>query len=153
MALAISPINSEEPFRIISRFILLSNLNLQKLTPAFELKKYPNDQQQTENITNSIVRNLSIDYRRAANRSVQSDIDINDTDNSKEQDIRELFDSVKKIIDIKLNDTQRNVLWLRDYEGYSFEEIAKKTGWTEANVRQILSRARKVIRETYKTIN
>lgn len=28
------------------------------------LKKYPNDQQQTENITNSIVRNLSIDYRR-----------------------------------------------------------------------------------------
>ena len=153
MALAISPINSEEPFRIISRFILLSNLNLQKLTPAFELKKYPNDQQQTENITNSIVRNLSIDYRRAANRSVQSDIDINDTDNSKEQDIRELFDSVKKIIDIKLNDTQRNVLWLRDYEGYSFEEIAKKTGRTEANVRQILSRARKVIRETYKTIN
>ena len=78
---------------------------------------------------------------------------INDTDNSKEQDIRELFDSVKKIIDIKLNDTQRNVLWLRDYEGYSFEEIAKKTGRTEANVRQILSRARKVIRETYKTIN
>lgn len=114
---------------------------------------YPNDQQQTENITNSIVRNLSIDYRRAANRSVQSDIDINDTDNSKEQDIRELFDSVKKIIDIKQNDTQRNVLWLRDYEGYSFEEIAKKTGRTEANVRQILSRARKVIRETYKTIN
>ena len=104
-------------------------------------------------IPNSIVRNLSIDYRRAANRSVQSDIDINDTDNSKEQDIRELFDSVKKIIDIKLNDTQRNVLWLRDYEGYSFEEIAKKTGRTEANVRQILSRARKVIRETYKTIN
>ena len=35
------------------------------------LKKYPNDQKQTENITNSIVRNLSIDYRRAANRSVQ----------------------------------------------------------------------------------
>ena len=99
------------------------------------LKKYPNDQ------------------RRAANRTVQSDIDINDTDNSKEQDIRELFDSVKKIIDIKLNDTQRNVLWLRDYEGYSFEEIAKQTGITEVNVRQILSRARKVIRETYKTIN
>lgn len=48
------------------------------------LKKYPNDQQQTENITNSIVRNLSIDYRRAANRNVQSDIDTNDTDNSKE---------------------------------------------------------------------
>lgn len=117
------------------------------------LKKYPNDQQQTENITNSIVRNLSIDYRRAANRSVLSDIDTNDTDNSKEQDIRELFDSVKKIIDLRLNDTQRNVLWLRDYEGYSFEEIAKKTGRTEANVRQILSRARKVIRETYKTIN
>ena len=123
------------------------------LQDALTLKKYPNDQQQTENITNSIVRNLSIDYRRAANRSVQSDIDTNDTDNSKEQDIRELFDSVKKIIDIKLNDTQRNVLWLRDYEGYSFEEIAKKTGRTEANVRQILSRARKVIRETYKTIN
>lgn len=42
---------------------------------------------------------------------------------------------------------------MRDYEGYSFAEIAATVDMTEENVRQTLSRARKQIRETYKNIN
>ena len=42
---------------------------------------------------------------------------------------------------------------MRDYEGYSFAEIATAVDMTEENVRQTLSRARKQIRETYKNIN
>ena len=117
------------------------------------LKNLPSDQQQTEKIASTIVRNLSIDYRRSAERKTQSSIDKADTDNSQEHDIRELFVTVKHIIELQLSDMQRQVLWMRDYEGYSFAEVAEKMCITEENARQILSRARKTIRETYKRIN
>lgn len=117
------------------------------------LKNLPSDQQQTEKIASTIVRNVSIDYRRSAERKTQDSIDKADTDNSQEHDIRELFVTVKNIIELQLSDTQRQVLWMRDYEGYSFAEVAEKMCITEENARQILSRARKTIRETYKRIN
>lgn len=59
----------------------------------------------------------------------------------------------KKIIELQLTETQRTVLWMRDYEGYSFAKIAEHICMTEDNARQILSRARKTVRETYKSIN
>ena len=117
------------------------------------LKSLPSDQQQTEKIASTIVRNVSIDYRRSAERKTQSSIDKADTENSQENDIRELFVTVKHIIELQLSDMQRQVLWMRDYEGYSFAEVAEKMCITEENARQILSRARKTIRETYKRIN
>lgn len=117
------------------------------------LKNLPSDQQQTEKIASSIVRNVSIDYRRSAERKTQSSIDKADTENSQDNDIRELFVTVKHIIELQLSDMQRQVLWMRDYEGYSFAEVAEKMCITEENARQILSRARKTIRETYKRIN
>ena len=117
------------------------------------LKNLPSDQQQTEKIASTIVRNVSIDYRRSAERKTQSSIDKADTENSQDNDIRELFVTVKHIIELQLSDMQRQVLWMRDYEGYSFAEVAEKMCITEENARQILSRARKTIRETYKRIN
>lgn len=117
------------------------------------LKNLPSDQQQTEKIASTIVRNVSIDYRRSAERKTQSSIDKADTEISQDNDIRELFVTVKHIIELQLSDMQRQVLWMRDYEGYSFAEVAEKMCITEENARQILSRARKTIRETYKRIN
>lgn len=117
------------------------------------LKNLPSDQQQTEKIASTIVRNVSIDYRRSAERKTQSSIDKADMENSQDNDIRELFVTVKHIIELQLSDMQRQVLWMRDYEGYSFAEVAEKMCITEENARQILSRARKTIRETYKRIN
>lgn len=117
------------------------------------LKNLPSDQQQTEKIASTIVKNVSIDYRRSAERKTQDSIDKADTENSQDNDIRELFVTVKHIIELQLSDMQRQVLWMRDYEGYSFAEVAEKMCITEENARQILSRARKTIRETYKRIN
>lgn len=117
------------------------------------LKNLPSDQQQTEKIASTIVRNVSIDYKRSAERKTQSSIDKADTENSQDNDIRELFVTVKHIIELQLSNMQRQVLWMRDYEGYSFAEVAEKMCITEENARQILSRARKTIRETYKRIN
>lgn len=74
------------------------------------LKNLPSDQQQTEKIASTIVRNVSIDYRRSAERKTQDSIDKADTENSQDNDIRELFVTVKHIIELQLSDMQRQVL-------------------------------------------
>lgn len=42
----------------------------------------------------------------------------------------------------KLSDIQRSVLLLRDYEGYSYEEIGQITGLNESQVKVYIFRAR-----------
>lgn len=117
------------------------------------LKNLPSDQLQTEKIAFTITKNLSIDFRRHEIRNEQSSVLNTESDDSLSQDTRELFYAVKSIIEDNLSETQRQVLWMRDYEGYTFTEIAERMHLSEDNVRQILSRARKVVRETYKRLN
>ena len=47
----------------------------------------------------------------------------------------------------KLNDTQKNLVMLKDYEGYSYQEIAGITGLNESQVKVYLHRARLILRE------
>jgi RNA polymerase sigma-70 factor (ECF subfamily) len=52
---------------------------------------------------------------------------------------------IKEIIDnalSKLSEIQRSVVLLRDYEGYTYEEIAQITDLTEAQVKVYIFRAR-----------
>lgn len=51
----------------------------------------------------------------------------------------------------QLPEKQRQIITLRDVEGLTYEEIAQQTGLTEVNIRVLLSRARKTIRERFKT--
>jgi RNA polymerase sigma factor (sigma-70 family) len=56
----------------------------------------------------------------------------------------------KRILDEainKLNETQRSLVLLKDYEGYSYEEIARITGLNESQVKVYLHRARLQLRE------
>ena len=47
----------------------------------------------------------------------------------------------------KLPTDQRSVIMLRDYEGYSYEEISKITGLSEAQVKVYIYRARVFLKE------
>jgi RNA polymerase sigma-70 factor (ECF subfamily) len=47
----------------------------------------------------------------------------------------------------RLNDRQRSLILLKDYEGYSYEEIAKITGLNTTQVRVTLHRARLILKE------
>ena len=47
----------------------------------------------------------------------------------------------------KLSETQRSLVLLKDYEGYSYEEIGKITGLNESQVKVYLHRARIQLRE------
>ena len=51
-----------------------------------------------------------------------------------------------------LPESQGRIMLMRDVEDRSFEEISIETGLTEVNIRSILSRARKKIREQIKTM-
>ncbi len=53
--------------------------------------------------------------------------------------------AVKKILDAalyKLSETQRSLVLLKDYEGYTYEEIGKITNLSESQVKVYLHRAR-----------
>ena len=47
----------------------------------------------------------------------------------------------------KLSETQRSLVMLKDYEGYSYEEIGQITGLNESQVKVYLHRARLLLRE------
>jgi RNA polymerase sigma factor (sigma-70 family) len=57
--------------------------------------------------------------------------------------------NLKKVLDDALNrlsETQRSLVLLKDYEGYSYEEIGKITGLNESQVKVYLHRARLQLR-------
>lgn len=57
---------------------------------------------------------------------------------------------LKKILDralAQLEEQPRALVLLKDYEGYSYEEIAQITGLNESQVKVYLHRARKVLKE------
>ncbi len=47
----------------------------------------------------------------------------------------------------RLNDVQKNLVLLKDYEGYSYFEISEITGLNESQVKVYLHRARLILRE------
>ncbi len=47
----------------------------------------------------------------------------------------------------RLNETQKSLVMLKDYEGYSYEEIGEIMGLNESQVKVYLHRARLILRE------
>ncbi len=59
------------------------------------------------------------------------------------------INNLKKVLDdalSRLSETQRSLVLLKDYEGYSYEEIGKITGLNESQVKVYLHRARLQLR-------
>jgi RNA polymerase sigma factor (sigma-70 family) len=69
-----------------------------------------------------------------------------------EMENRESNEILHRIID-NLPEIYKTVIQLRDIDGFSFEEIAEKTTQTVNNLRVILSRARKQIRDEFNRYN
>jgi RNA polymerase sigma factor (sigma-70 family) len=58
--------------------------------------------------------------------------------------------NLKKILEealARLSETQRSLVLLKDYEGYSYDEIGKITGLNESQVKVYLHRARVQLKE------
>ncbi len=89
-----------------------------------------------------IAYNRMIDVIRHEKRMTTSD-DITSRKEESGSDYKqsELKEIISNALD-KLSETQRSVILLRDYEGYTYQEIAQITELTEAQVKVYIFRAR-----------
>jgi RNA polymerase sigma factor (sigma-70 family) len=81
-----------------------------------------------------------IDHIRKVKR-IQLKEEFNDTTKVQDKPMHNLKKVLEKALD-RLSETQRSLVLLKDYEGYSYEEIGKITGLNESQVKVYLHRAR-----------
>jgi RNA polymerase sigma factor (sigma-70 family) len=86
-----------------------------------------------------------IDRIRKSKRSADfTEVDFNSHSHTDQySDIKEILNAGIR----KLPEIQRSVLLLRDYEGYSYEEIGQITGLNESQVKVYIYRARIFLKE------
>lgn len=98
------------------------------------------------------VRSRSIDVlRRRAVRlgSGQVEAAASDLHAVDSTDIADTYAQVRSIMNAVLSSRDADILVLRDYQGYEIDEIAARYGLVPANVRIILSRSRRAVRDAY----
>lgn len=114
-------------------------------------RKHLRDAESVESYCVAAVRNCALAFLRK-NDIPKSDINfqiesLSDIDRSIEH--KELLEELGRAIS-SLNSTQRRILELHSFSGLSHDEISKVTGDSPGNVRTILSRARKALRDSLK---
>ena len=88
----------------------------------------------------SIAYNAMIDHLRKVKR-----IHLKDDFNEATQVVHKPAHNAKKVLEdalARLSETQRSLVMLKDYEGYSYEEIGQITGLNSSQVKVYLHRAR-----------
>ncbi len=94
-------------------------------------------------------RNYCLDRLKKKKREQSDDLyrkEISDTDSGQgHYEQKELFLIVQKII-ARLPEKQKEVIQMRDIDGFEFDEITAVTGLEVTHIRVLLSRARKHVR-------
>lgn len=101
----------------------------------------------------TLVKNLCMDFIRSNHSTLEDVIDderlcLPADDIGTKLEKKEENGRLRKMIS-ELPDIQKKVMWLRDVNECSFEEIGKATGLNQVNIRATLSKARKKIREQF----
>lgn len=102
----------------------------------------------------TVLRRIFYDKMRAGHlQEVDKDVgslQVSSSQNiSKQLEEADEYQRIRQLI-THLPEPQARIMLMRDIEDRSFEEISIETGLTEVNIRSILSRARKKIREQIK---
>jgi RNA polymerase sigma factor (sigma-70 family) len=130
----------------------LKNLNDSDLAKDFVQDAYEKLWVRIEQVDNSKVKsylfrtvvNAQIDRSRRAKlqQNHLSTINVHQTEEQTPFDVQEKIDEGVR----RLSEIQRTVLTLRDYEGYSYQEIAEMSGLSEDQVKVYIFRARKFLK-------
>ena len=99
------------------------------------------------------MRNTCIDtIRRRREVTAIDDTALSQTPENEIQEpsAGDLYEEVNRLIMQTLTERDRDIMLMRDRDGYELDAIAARTGLTEANIRVILSRARRAVREAYR---
>ena len=114
------------------------------------------DMHDVESYCLSLTKNMCIDRLRLVE---VEEIDVNEipqpiaaTDDVDEDvERRDTIAHIRQIVGT-LPEKQQQVITLRDMRDYTFEEIEQITGLAATNIRVLLSRARKTIRERFERL-
>lgn len=105
----------------------------------------------------TLVKNLCLDFLRSP-RANRYNADIEEivtlaTDSSPDRELesQDEVQQIRQMID-RLPDNQRQVMKLRGFNDCSIDEIEQITGLSAVNIRVLLSRARKIIREQFEKL-
>ena len=116
-----------------------------------------NDIQNPEAFCVTLVKNLCLDFLRSP-RANRHEADITGvmtlaTESSPEKDLetQEKIQQLQKLIN-KLPENQRQVMKLNGIDDCSMDEIEQITGLSAVNIRVLLSRARKIVREQFEKL-
>ena len=105
----------------------------------------------------TMIKNLCLDFLRSPrvrrqDEQLENIKATNDSSPEEELVIRDHIEQIQQLIH-HLPENQRMVLRLKGIDNCSSEEIEQITGLSAANVRTLLSRARKTIKEQFEKIN
>ncbi len=92
-----------------------------------------------------VAYNNMIDVIRQNKKIVQMDVAIHDSE-AVIQEYNGLYEALRKGLE-RLPEKQRTVITLRDYEGYSYDEIAEITDLSLQQVKVYIYRARTTLKE------
>jgi len=91
-----------------------------------------------------VAYNQSIDiYRKKKRITYPEEIKHTDVLKPKHGDLKKILDKALATLD----EQARALVLLKDYEGYSYDEIGKITGLNESQVKVYLHRARKTLKQ------
>ena len=111
----------------------------------------PRTEAEGEKLLRAAARNRQISLWREENRHPQTSLEnANLVQPPPDTDAKETFLQVKKLIESQLTPLQKDILTRHDINEETYKEIAQALGMQEAAIRMQLSRARNIIRETYK---
>ncbi len=93
----------------------------------------------------TVAYNQMIDHIRKVKRISLTD-EFSETSRGANYQVRSNVQKTLQEALNRLNETQRSLVMLKDYEGYNYEEIGKITGLNESQVKVYLHRARITLR-------
>lgn len=97
-----------------------------------------------------VVKNVCLDKIRLRRQYADLSAADRPVSGNDATETRETLNVVRRLV-ATLGETQRKVFMMATFGEYDNDEIVRATGLSEANVRQLLSRARKRIKELYQS--
>lgn len=149
----------QQPFFRMARWLMKNDEDAEDVSQEIVLRLWRMRQQLPEykNIKAlglKMTRNLCLDQLKRKGRNTVDLLYINDGGDStgeRRLDAANRLDLVKQLI-LQLPEPQQLVLQLKGVEELEIDEIAEITGFTTNNVRVLLSRARKKLKEHYEKV-
>lgn len=139
-------------FRIVQNQVYAEDIVQETYIKLWEKSKDLDDINNAEAFSIIVLRNNCLDFLRRSKDGITQELipdsTTSDVSMIESIEIKDKASIVKSIIN-QLPEQQKQILQFKDCDGYTHEEIEMITGLNAVNIRVILSRARKSVRDSY----